>query len=78
MMHVSWTTLREQIFAKLRRPYRSEANMNEVGHGKREEVFCFLHPLFEFDVGRWRKMNCHFSLLIRVCKNFKNEPGDLY
>jgi hypothetical protein len=32
MMHVSWTTLREQIFAKLRRPYRSEANMNEVGH----------------------------------------------
>jgi hypothetical protein len=33
MMHVSWTTLREQIFAKLRRPYRSEANMNEVGHG---------------------------------------------
>jgi hypothetical protein len=32
-MHVSWTTLREQIFAKLRRPYRSEANMNEVGHG---------------------------------------------
>jgi hypothetical protein len=31
--HVSWTTLREQIFAKLRRPYRSEANMNEVGHG---------------------------------------------
>jgi hypothetical protein len=31
MMHVSWTTLREQIFAK-RRPYRSEANMNEVGH----------------------------------------------
>jgi hypothetical protein len=33
-MHVSWTTLREQIFAKLRRPYRSEANMNEVGHGK--------------------------------------------
>jgi hypothetical protein len=35
MMHVSWTTLREQIFAKLRRPYRSEANMNEVGHGLR-------------------------------------------
>jgi hypothetical protein len=34
MMHVSWTTLREQIFAKLRRPYRSEANMNEVGHDK--------------------------------------------
>jgi hypothetical protein len=34
MMHVSWTTLREQIFAKLRRPYRSEANMNEVGHVK--------------------------------------------
>jgi hypothetical protein len=33
MMHVSWTTLREQIFAKLRRPYRSEADMNEVGHG---------------------------------------------
>jgi hypothetical protein len=33
MMHVSWTTLREQIFVKLRRPYRSEANMNEVGHG---------------------------------------------
>jgi hypothetical protein len=33
MMHVSWTTLQEQIFAKLRRPYRSEANMNEVGHG---------------------------------------------
>jgi hypothetical protein len=32
MMHVSWTTLREQIFAKLRRPNRSEANMNEVGH----------------------------------------------
>jgi hypothetical protein len=32
MMHVSWTTLREQIFAKLRRPYRSEADMNEVGH----------------------------------------------
>jgi hypothetical protein len=32
MMHVSWTTLREQIFVKLRRPYRSEANMNEVGH----------------------------------------------
>jgi hypothetical protein len=32
MMHVSWTTLQEQIFAKLRRPYRSEANMNEVGH----------------------------------------------
>jgi hypothetical protein len=32
MMHVSWTTLREQIFTKLRRPYRSEANMNEVGH----------------------------------------------
>jgi hypothetical protein len=32
VMHVSWTTLREQIFAKLRRPYRSEANMNEVGH----------------------------------------------
>jgi hypothetical protein len=32
-MHVSWTTLREQIFAKLRRPYRSEADMNEVGHG---------------------------------------------
>jgi hypothetical protein len=31
-MHVSWTTLREQIFAKLRRPYRSEADMNEVGH----------------------------------------------
>jgi hypothetical protein len=29
----SWTTLREQIFAKLRRPYRSEADMNEVGHG---------------------------------------------
>jgi hypothetical protein len=33
MMHVSWTTLQEQIFAKLRRPYRSEADMNEVGHG---------------------------------------------
>jgi hypothetical protein len=37
-MHVSWTTLREQIFAKLRRPYRSEANMNEVGHGRRRLV----------------------------------------
>jgi hypothetical protein len=35
MMHVSWTTLREQIFAKLRRPYRSEANMNEVGHDRK-------------------------------------------
>jgi hypothetical protein len=34
MMHVSWTTLREQIFAKLRRPYRSDADMNEVGHGQ--------------------------------------------
>jgi hypothetical protein len=34
MMHVSWTTLQEQIFAKLRRPYRSEANMNEVGHDR--------------------------------------------
>jgi hypothetical protein len=37
MMHVSWTTLREQIFAKLKRPYRSEANMNEVGHVIRDE-----------------------------------------
>jgi hypothetical protein len=26
VMHVSWTTLQEQIFAKLRRPYRSEAS----------------------------------------------------
>jgi hypothetical protein len=32
MMSISWTTLQEQILAKLRRPYRSEANMNEVGH----------------------------------------------
>jgi hypothetical protein len=39
MMHVSWTTLREQIFAKLRRPYRSEADMNEVGHGKASSSF---------------------------------------
>jgi hypothetical protein len=38
MMHVSWTTLREQIFAKLRRPYRSEANMNEVGHDNNRPV----------------------------------------
>jgi hypothetical protein len=36
MMHVSWTTLREQIFAKLRRPYRSEADMNEVGHASED------------------------------------------
>jgi hypothetical protein len=46
MMHVSWTTLREQIFAKLRRPYRSEANMNEVGHACRirssRHNFCFI------------------------------------
>jgi hypothetical protein len=33
MMSISWTTLQEQILAKLRRPYRSEADMNEVGHG---------------------------------------------
>jgi hypothetical protein len=32
-MSISWTTLQEQILAKLRRPYRSEADMNEVGHG---------------------------------------------
>jgi hypothetical protein len=41
MMHVSWTTLQEQIFAKLRRPYRSEANMNEVGHG----AYTMPHPV---------------------------------
>jgi hypothetical protein len=38
MMHVSWTTLQEQIFAKLRRPYRSEANMNEFGHANSKKV----------------------------------------
>jgi hypothetical protein len=37
-LHVSWTTLQEQIFAKLRRPYRSEANMNEVGHDQTNRV----------------------------------------
>jgi hypothetical protein len=42
MMHVSWTTLREQIFAKLRRPYRSEANMNEVGHGEMRFMLCIV------------------------------------
>jgi hypothetical protein len=39
MMHVSWTTLQEQIFAKLRRPYRSEANMNEVGHDLKNYIY---------------------------------------
>jgi hypothetical protein len=33
MMSISWTTLQEQILAKLRGPYRSEANMNEFVHG---------------------------------------------
>jgi hypothetical protein len=43
MMHVSWTTLREQIFAKLRRPYRSEADMNEVGHALTECIYYLLN-----------------------------------
>jgi hypothetical protein len=42
MMHVSWTTLREQIFVKLRRPYRSEANMNEVGHDNKLHILQLL------------------------------------
>jgi hypothetical protein len=45
-MHVSWTTLREQIFAKLRRPYRSEANMNEVGH----DIFTIKKLLISIDI----------------------------
>jgi hypothetical protein len=43
MMHVSWTTLREQIFAKLRRPYRSEADMNEVGHASNRQFFDLIY-----------------------------------
>jgi hypothetical protein len=45
-MSISWTTLQEQILAKLRRPYRSEADMNEVGHDpNRLQIFhfCCLH-----------------------------------
>jgi hypothetical protein len=42
MMSISWTTLQEQILAKLRRPYRSEADMNEVGHDKTWETLTTL------------------------------------
>jgi hypothetical protein len=43
----SWTTLQEQILAKLRRPYRSEANMNEVGHASTYPSFIkkFIQPV---------------------------------
>jgi hypothetical protein len=51
MMHVSWTTLQEQIFAKLRRPYRSEADMNEVGHGIPRLIFKLAAT---FGLSRWR------------------------
>jgi hypothetical protein len=39
MMHVSWTTLREQIFAKLRRPYNGLLKFS-LGVGF-ERVFIF-------------------------------------
>jgi hypothetical protein len=66
MMHVSWTTLQEQIFAKLRRPYRSEANMNEVGHG---EYMVFFEKFFVADSNQIAVSYCIGSVEFRYSKS---------